>query len=80
MSCEIVHVHLGVTSLNCSHQRDSDAGADIAHEIEQACGIAHSFHRNRIVRNRGERNEDASHSDALPNERPKEIPVAHIQV
>src|SRR5215469_1985469 len=73
-------VRLLVAGENRSHRGDADAGADVAHEIKEAGGIAHRLFRNGIVGERGEWDEDQSHSGALQYERPEEVPITDVQI
>jgi hypothetical protein len=52
---------------------------DIAHQVEDAGGVAHPFSGNGIVRNRGQRHKNEAESRALHGERQPEIRRSHAQ-
>ena len=46
---KVMDVHLHLPHLDSLHDGDTDAGADIAHEVKNAGGIAHAIKRNGIL-------------------------------
>src|SRR6188474_1186448 len=59
---------------------DPDTSTEIAHQIEQTRGVAHSLARNRIHADRRQRNEERRQAETLEELRPEDVPVAGLQV
>src|SRR3954471_11737042 len=76
----MVVVELRTTREERRHQGDSGAAADVAHEIEDAGGVAHLLLRDVGDGCGRERNEHASHGCALQNLRPENIPIAGVEI
>src|SRR6185312_1378179 len=74
MRPEVAGVRLHPAELHGFYDGNSYAGADIAHEIENAGGITHALARHRVVGYSCQRNEDQPESGALQHQRPPEIP------
>ena len=65
------------------HRRDegdADAAGLVAHQVEQAGGVAHRLPRDRRHRDRGQRHEQQAEREALEELRPEQIPVPGRQV
>ena len=62
------------------HDGDADAAADVAHQVEDAGGVAHLLAGD--VRHGGgrERNEETGHGSALDDLGPEDVPIASVQV
>src|SRR5882724_1173089 len=75
-----IGVNLSMARRNCSHAGNADTGADVAHEIEQAGGIAHLLFGNQAVGDGGKRHKQQSHGHALQKLRPEDVPVTGVQV
>ena len=67
VSGEAVDMYLRMACLNGQHQGNTDAGADVAHQVEDAGSVAHALHRDGIVGNRRERDEHQPHAHPLPD-------------
>src|SRR6266404_5992687 len=77
---QIVDVGLHVAELKGFHTGDSDAGAYVAHEIEDAGGVSYSLFRDLIVAYGGQRHKNQPQTYPLQHQRPGEIPEPNVQV
>ena len=62
------------------HGSNANARADVAHQIEQAGGIAHLFFRNGIVGDGSQWHKQQSHRRALQQLWPEDVPITGIQI
>ena len=67
---KVMNVHLHLPYLNGFHDGDADAGANIAHEVKNAGGIAHAVEGDGIIGRGSQRNKDESQREALHEQRP----------
>ena len=76
---KVINVGLHVAELQRFDARDSDAGADIAHQVKDTGGIAHALARNGIVGDGCQGHKNQAQTRSLQHQRPPEIPEAYVQ-
>jgi len=62
------------------HDGDAEAAADVAHEVENAGGVAHFFFGDTRHAESHERDEEEAEGGALQDLRPENVPVAGVEV
>ena len=82
VTCEPKHgdVRLLMAGHHGAGDRDADAAADVAHQVEEAGRVAHALARDGVHRHRGQRHEQQRQAGALHQLRPEDVPVAGLQV
>src|SRR5215469_3003970 len=77
---ELALMHLLAPCQKRGHGRNTEAAANIAHQIVDAGGVAHLLLRNAGHAGRHQRNEQKRHSRALYDLRPEYVPIAGVEV
>src|SRR5438128_11161736 len=65
---QIIDMDLHMAELQSLDARNPDAGPDVTHEVEDAGRVPHTFSRDGIVGNGGERDKDQPQAGALQNQ------------
>ena len=80
MSDEMILMQLRAACEEGGHDRDTNAAADVPHEVENAGGIPHSFGLNASHGECHERDEEEAERDALQDLLPEDVPETGIKI